>query len=241
MEQRGATSLTVSTLESDPLHPVSETFWSLPAPLTWGQQAKHFQMVLKRTIDLLVASAALILLAIPMSLVMLAIKLDSRGPIFVAQERIGFSGRPFRMYKFRSMVANAEALKAGLLDQNEADAPLFKMRNDPRRTRVGQFIRRFSVDELPQLLNVVQGHMSLVGPRPALLEEAGDPLSPYHAHRVLAVPGLTGLWQVSGRSLLSFEDMVAMDIRYARDWSLWLDLVILARTIPVILSGKGAY
>jgi lipopolysaccharide/colanic/teichoic acid biosynthesis glycosyltransferase len=215
--------------------------WGLPAPIVGGQQRKHFQMVCKRIIDLAAATVLLAVVAVPMALIALAIKLDSRGPVFHVRGRIGYGGRPFRMYKFRSMVAGADAARGALVDLNETDAPLFKMRHDPRRTRVGQLIRRFSLDELPQLINVVQGHMSLVGPRPALVEEAGDPLSPDHAHRVLAVPGMTGLWQVSGRSLLTFREMVAMDIRYAQEWSIGMDLVILLRTIPVVLRGTGAY
>jgi lipopolysaccharide/colanic/teichoic acid biosynthesis glycosyltransferase len=144
------------------------------------------------------------------------------------------------MYKFRSMVVDAEKAKQGILPLNETDAPLFKMKNDPRRTRVGQLIRRFSVDEFPQLINVLQGHMSLVGPRPGLPEEAAQ-YNDYHAHRVVAVPGMAGLWQTSGRSLLPFEKMVELDVMYAKEWSIWLDIVILIKTVPVILGGKGAY
>lgn len=214
--------------------------WDLPPTLVWGQQAKHFQMAFKRTFDVVVASTALAVLAIPLALVAVAIKCTSRGPVFYAHDRVGHNGRRFRMYKFRSMVVDAEHVKDGLLQENETDFPLFKMKRDPRRTRVGQFIRRFSIDELPQLINVLQGHMSLVGPRPALYEEAVH-YNAYHAHRVVAVPGLTGLWQVSGRSLLTFEEMVALDLEYARSWSILVDLKILARTIPVIISGTGAY
>lgn len=221
--------------------PLDSGPWALPAPIAWGQQRKHFQMVCKRVLDVIAATLALLVAAVPMAVIGIAIKLDSRGPIFHAQDRIGYGGKPFRMYKFRSMVAGAEAARLGLLGQNETDAPLFKMRRDPRRTRVGQFIRRFSLDEMPQLFNVLLGHMSLVGPRPVLVEEAGDPLSADHVQRVLAVPGMTGLWQVSGRSLLTFREMVAMDIRYAQEWSLWLDLRILLRTVPVVLRGTGAY
>lgn len=214
--------------------------WNLPGTLVWGQQAKHFQMVLKRALDVAVASLLLLVLAVPLLFVAMAIRLDSPGPIFYPHERVGQNGRRFRMYKFRSMMVNAEAAKLGLLAHNQTDAPLFKMHDDPRRTRVGRFIRRFSVDETPQLFNVLLGHMSLVGPRPALPEEAAK-YNDYDAHRVVAVPGITGLWQVNGRSLLAFEDMVALDLEYARHWSIWLDVRILLRTIPVVLSGKGAY
>lgn len=240
MERPGVKPIAFTTLPAEASQRIAESaLWGLPAPITWGQQAKHFQMVGKRLLDLLVAAAILLVLAIPLTLLMVLIKLESPGPIFFTQRRVGYSGRPFRMYKFRSMVVNAEARRAGL--ESEVDAPLFKMRRDPRRTRAGQVIRRFSIDEVPQLFNVICGHMSLVGPRPALVEEAGDPISPYHAHRVMAMPGMTGLWQVSGRSLLSFEETVALDLRYAREWSLWLDIKILFRTIPVVLTGKGAY
>ncbi len=214
--------------------------WTLPGAVTWGQQTKHFQMAFKRIVDLLVAGGVVLLLSPLLLAVALAIKLDSRGPVLYAQDRIGHNGRRFRMYKFRSMVVNAEQAKQGLISQNDTDAPLFKLKRDPRRTRVGGVIRRFSIDELPQLLNVLQGHMSLVGPRPALVEEAarynGD-----HAQRVIAVPGMTGLWQVSGRSLLTFEQMVELDLTYARDWSLLMDGMILLKTLPVVLGGKGAY
>ncbi len=242
MEQHLGTTLTATPLPAESLRLVAvSAMWVIPAPTSWGQQAKRLQMALKRLIDIVVAAAGLVLLGPPMLVVALAIKLDSSGPVLHVQERVGLSGRPFRMYKFRSMAVNAHVAKGGLANQNQADGPLFKIKHDPRRTSVGGWIRRFSIDELPQLFNVLRGDMSLVGPRPALPEEAGNPLSDYHAHRVLAVPGITGLWQVNGRSLLSFGEMVEMDIRYARDWSLWLDIWILARTIPVIVSGKGAW
>jgi lipopolysaccharide/colanic/teichoic acid biosynthesis glycosyltransferase len=208
--------------------------------LIWGQKRKHFQMAFKRILDVIVASFLIVLFGIPLIIVAIAVKLDSPGPVFYPHDRVGQNGKRFRMYKFRSMYVDADKAKAGLLNKNETDAPLFKMKHDPRRTRVGGIIRRFSIDEFPQLLNVWMGHMSLVGPRPALPEEA-EQYTDYHAHRVVAVPGMTGLWQVSGRSLLSFEQMVDLDVRYAREWSVWLDLFILIKTVPVILGGKGAY
>ena len=220
---------------------VHEAFaWELPGALNWGQQVKHFQMALKRTTDIAICGAAIILLLIPLLLVTCAIKIDSRGPVFFKQGRLGHNGKRFTMYKFRSMVADAEAAKLGLLGANEQDAPLFKIKNDPRRTTVGKFLRRFSIDEFPQLFNVLLGHMSLVGPRPALYEEASQ-YDSYHAHRIVAVPGMTGLWQVNGRSALKFQEMVEMDLRYARDWSFFMDVAILVKTVPTILSGKGAY
>jgi len=241
VEERSQVSLAVSGSQTDALRFLAEGMTaSLPGTVVWGQQAKHFQMAAKRLIDLFVASAILLALAIPLMLIAVAIKLDSPGPVFYPHVRVGHAGRRFRMYKFRSMYVDAEKLKQGLISQNETDAPLFKMKNDPRRTRVGNFIRRFSIDEFPQLINVLQGHMSLVGPRPGLPEEAAL-YNDVDAHRVIAIPGMTGLWQVNGRSLLPFERMVQLDIQYARDWSIWVDAKILLKTVPVILGGKGAY
>ncbi len=203
-------------------------------------QARTFQFACKRALDLLVAGALLLALSPVAALIALAIALDSRGPIIIGQVRVGRGGRRFRMYKFRSMVNRAESLKAGLVSDYDEGAPLFKMRDDPRRTRVGRLLRRLSLDELPQLLNVVRGDMSLVGPRPPLPEEV-ETYTPFQMQRLHAVPGMTGLWQVSGRSLLTFDQMLELDLCYIRAWSFWLDLRILLRTIPVVLSGKGAY
>ncbi len=243
MEQRHSrTSFTVQ--DSAPVE-VAGAFgktpeWNVPASLVWGQQTKHFQMAFKRILDIAVASVLLLILAVPLMLVATAIKIDSPGPVFFPDNRIGHKGRRFRMLKFRSMFVDAKAAKKGLIDQNDTDAPLFKMRNDPRRTRVGHLIRRFSIDEFPQLLNVLLGDMSLVGPRPFVPDEVSE-----HSHwrlgRLLAVPGMTGLWQVSGRSALPFEELVELDLSYVNRWSLWLDLVILLRTVPAVISGKGAY
>ncbi len=242
MADRRNVSFSVQTRGSVDAVPVADERleWDLPGTLVWGQQAKHFQMTFKRIIDVVVASVLLALLAALLIVVAFAIKIDSPGPVFYPHVRVGHNGRRFRMFKFRSMVVDADKAKQGLLSQNETDAPLFKISNDPRRTRVGQFIRRFSIDEFPQLINVLQGHMSLVGPRPGLPDEAAQ-YDSNDAHRVVAVPGMTGLWQVSGRSLLSFEEMVELDVQYARNWSIWLDLMTLIKTVPVILGGKGAY
>jgi lipopolysaccharide/colanic/teichoic acid biosynthesis glycosyltransferase len=197
-------------------------------------------MVLKRLLDLVIASLLLLLLALPLALVAILIKLDSPGPVLYSQERIGHLGRRFRMYKLRTMVVEAERLREDLQRYNEASPPLFKIRHDPRCTRIGRLLRRWSIDELPQLVNVLRGEMSLVGPRPALLQEAAQ-YDQQHALRVLAMPGMTGLWQVNGRSVLPFERMVELDLHYARNWSIWLDMLILLKTVPAILSGKGAY
>lgn len=214
--------------------------WQLARSPAATQYAKPFQMVAKRGLDIILTVALLLLFAAPMAVIALTIKLESRGPVIFRQERTGRDGRKFHMYKFRSMVANAEALRGTLWSPHLTDAPLFKIPDDPRRTKVGKMIRRFSLDELPQLFNVLRGHISLVGPRPALPNELNH-YDGYHAQRLLAVPGMTGLWQVNGRSLLSFEEMVELDLEYARQWSIWLDLMILIKTVPVILGGKGAY
>ncbi|MFH1467344.1 MAG: sugar transferase [Pseudomonadota bacterium] len=179
-------------------------------------------------------------------LVALLIRLDSPGPILYVSPRVGKGGRNFPFYKFRSMVQDANAQKAELLAQNEADGRLFKMREDPRITRFGRFIRKFSVDEFPQLLNVLRGDMNLVGPRPLpaedLLDLERDPEALYWFElRSKVKPGMTGLWQVSGRSGLTFADMVALDIQYVQNWSFWTDLVILLKTLPAVFRGSGAH
>jgi len=189
---------------------------------------------------MVVAGISLLVLLPVMLLVAIAIKLDSPGPVFVVQERVRQGARPFRMYKFRSMVRNAEAMLAELRLLNEAEPPLFKIKRDPRLTRVGRYLRRFSIDEIPQLFNVLAGDMSLVGPRPPFAHEvAEDPLR--QRLRLERVPGMTGVWQVSGRSELGYEQMMQLDLKYARDWSLAVDLKILLLTPLVVLTGQGAH
>ena len=195
---------------------------------------------LKRAADLLGAAAGLLLLTPIFALVALAIKLDSPGPVFYRQRRLGKHGVPFHMLKFRSMHVDAERRLAELKAQNEASGPLFKMKNDPRVTRVGRWLRRLSVDELPQLMNVVRGEMSLVGPRPPIPAEV-DAYEDWQFGRLRARPGITGLWQVSGRSEVPFLDMVRLDLHYIRNWTLGLDVEILLRTIPAVLKSRGAY
>lgn len=199
-----------------------------------------WNLAFKRALDL-----GLILIALPVlvplsALLALLIRLDSPGPALFRQRRVGKHGREFTCYKFRTMVVDAEARRAELAALNEADGPLFKIRNDPRITRVGQFLRRSSLDELPQLLNVLQGEMSLVGPRPGLPSEVAQ-YAPWHRRRLEVTPGLTGLWQVLGRSNTTFDEMVRLDIYYAENWSPWLDLRILLQTIPAVLFSRGAY
>ncbi len=160
--------------------------------------------------------------------------MDSHGPVFFRQTRLGINGKSFRMFKFRSMIANAENLKDKLTAFNEADGPLFKIKDDPRVTRVGRFLRRTSLDELPQLFNVFLGDMSLVGPRPPLPEETEE-YNDWHRKRMEVPQGMTGLWQVSGRSSLTFEEMVALDVYYIENWTFWLDFKIILKTLPIVL------
>ncbi len=197
-------------------------------------------LLVKRTVDIIGALLGLVLGAPLFGLIALAIRLDSPGPIIFRQTRVGLGGRPFQMYKFRSMYEGAEEQQALLAILNEARGPIFKIRDDPRLTRVGRFLRRTSLDELPQLINVLRGEMSLVGPRPPLPAEV-EQYKEWHKKRLEAPPGMTGLWQVSGRSRLSFDEMVLLDIYYIENWSLWMDFKILARTVPKVLFGEGAY
>jgi lipopolysaccharide/colanic/teichoic acid biosynthesis glycosyltransferase len=201
--------------------------------------ASALESFAKRTVDLAVTVPALILLSPLMLAVAIAIKLDSPGPVLIAQQRVSKHLRPFRMFKFRSMVANASELVGSLQALNEATPPLFKIRNDPRITPLGRHLRRLSIDELPQLINVLRGEMSLVGPRPPLVHEVVHDRW-RQAMRLRQAPGMTGLWQVSGRSDLTYEAMIALDLRYVREWSILLDLSILLRTPAVVFNGKGA-
>jgi exopolysaccharide biosynthesis polyprenyl glycosylphosphotransferase len=200
------------------------------APVSW----------LKRAVDFALSGIAVLALAPIFIAVAIAIRLDSPGPIFYRQERVGKDGSRFRMIKFRSMRQNADRLLEELRQKNEATGPLFKMRDDPRVTRVGRILRRLSLDELPQLFNVLRGEMSLVGPRPPIPSEVAK-YEEWQFGRLRAVPGITGLWQVSGRSDVPFHDMVRLDLHYIRNWSLALDLAILLRTIPAVLTSRGAY
>ena len=199
-------------------------------------------MALKRAADLLLTLVGLVLCAPLMALIVAAIKLDSRGPVFFRQRRVGLGGRQFMMWKFRSMLPEAEHKRDEIAHLNPyADGLLFKLKDDPRVTRVGRVLRRFSLDELPQLFNVLAGDMSLVGPRPPMPSEVGK-YEARHFIRLSVVPGLTGPWQVGGRNLITnFEDVVRLEREYIDDWSLRLDLRIMAKTVGVVLSGKGAY
>jgi exopolysaccharide biosynthesis polyprenyl glycosylphosphotransferase len=199
-----------------------------------------WEWALKRGFDIVV-STVLIVAGLPVWLpIALAIKLTSRGPVFYRNERIGLGERLFGMMKFRTMYADAAARQSALETANEASGPLFKIKNDPRVTPVGRFLRRFSLDEMPQVLNVLWGEMSLVGPRPLPIRDY-DQLQPWHRKRYLVLPGMTGLWQVSGRIDLSFDDLVRLDFYYIENWSIWLDITILAKTFPAVLARRGAY
>jgi lipopolysaccharide/colanic/teichoic acid biosynthesis glycosyltransferase len=217
------------------------------------QTAPRWQLWMKRGIDILGASLLLILLSPLLLFTAAAIALTSRGPIFFSQDRVGYMGQRFRFLKFRSMCHDAETRKDEILHHNHHDSgPIFKIRDDPRMTPVGKVIRRFSIDELPQFIHVLQGKMSLVGPRPLPYEDVvqqipadhlDDPsmYTTYDLQRLTAVPGITCIWQVSGRSELDYDTWVKMDIEYIENWSLGLDLSLMARTIPAVLSGRGAY
>lgn len=200
---------------------------------------RGWRVTAKRGFDLVAAAAGLALVSPLLVVVAIAIKIDSRGPVLFRQQRVGRDRKPFEVVKFRTMVPNAEELKITLLQCNEAAGPLFKMRRDPRVTRVGGWLRRLSIDELPQLWNVIKGEMSLVGPRPAIPSEA-DTWDHKLGQRVRVRPGLTGMWQVNGRSGATFEDYVRFDLYYVDNWSFWTDLAIIAKTIPVLVSRRGA-
>lgn len=196
--------------------------------------------VVKRTIDILGSSLGLIVLAPLFAAVALLVVVTSRGPAFFTQQRIGRDGKPFTLVKFRSMCVDAEQRRAELLVDNDGDGVLFKLRRDPRVTRVGRWLRRLSIDELPQLVNVLRGQMSLVGPRPPLPSEVAQ--YEQHVHRrLLVTPGLTGLWQVNGRSALSWEESVRLDLYYVENWSVALDAEILWKTVFAVLRGRGAH
>lgn len=198
-----------------------------------------WQLTIKRLMDIVGSGLLLLLLSPVLLLIALAIKLDDFGPILYRWNVVGQGGRPFRGYKFRTMVVNADALKAALQAQNEMQGPVFKIQNDPRITRVGRFLRKFSLDELPQLWSVFKGDMSLVGPRPPLTIEYAQ-FTEYQKQKLAMKPGITCLWQISGRNnIRDFDEWVRLDLEYIRTWSLWLDVRILLGTIPAVIRGTG--
>jgi exopolysaccharide biosynthesis polyprenyl glycosylphosphotransferase len=200
-----------------------------------------WQLIAKRLIDIC-GSAGLLLAVAPLFVMAaLLIKFDSPGPVFFRQERVGLNKRRFRLFKFRTMTKGANKLQQMLEHLNEADGPVFKIKDDPRITRIGKFLRRFSIDELPQLFNVLKGEMSLVGPRPLPVRDIDRIDTQWHKRRLSVKPGVTCLWQVNGRSDVSFDGWVRMDLEYIDQWSLGLDMKILVKTIPAVLKGSGAY
>ena len=201
---------------------------------------RRVQLACKRAMDIAIALAAILVLGVPMLLIALAIRFDSRGPVILRQRRVKAHGAIFTFFKFRTMRENADRLTHKIGLTNEHHGPIFKMRDDPRRTRIGKLLRKSSLDELPNLFDVLLGHMSIVGPRPPLPEE----VAAYNARelrRLGVKPGMTGLWQVSGRSLLSWDDTVRLDVEYIETWSLWRDIVIIVRTLPAVIFARGAY
>jgi exopolysaccharide biosynthesis polyprenyl glycosylphosphotransferase len=199
-----------------------------------------FDYFVKRTFDLVVSSLLLALLSPLLVAIAALVWLTSRGPVIYRSHRPGIGGESFACFKFRTMHTDAEQHQADLESINEATGPLFKIRQDPRLTPVGRFLRRYSLDELPQLVNVLRGQMSLVGPRPLPLRDF-EQLEEWHKKRYLVLPGITGLWQVSGRSELDFDDLVRLDFLYLERWSVGLDLAIMLKTIPAVLSRRGAF
>lgn len=241
------------------MSPSSTHQWVNQAVESSSEQENSLKFTVKRTLDIILASVLLIILSPVLVLIALAIKLDSRGPVLFVQERVGarrlrkagktvWGIRTFSLYKFRSMVADADesvhiayikAFVDGNVNASEDTSSQFKLTNDKRVTRVGSFLRKSSLDELPQLFNVLRGEMSLVGPRPVPIYEV-EGYQARHFERLAALPGITGLWQVQGRCQVPFEDMVRLDIDYIRKQSLWLDLKLLLLTIPTVLSKRGA-
>ena len=203
-------------------------------------ESRLFYHICKRIMDVVCSAAALAVLSPIFLAVAVAIKLEDKGPVIFTQNRTGKDGRVFRMYKFRSMYVDAEKRRSELLARNEADGPLFKIADDPRVTKVGRFIRRTSIDELPQLVNILKGEMSIVGPRPLVTYEQNQ-CNEYQAQRLLVKPGLTCIWQVSGRSDTSFDELIEMDLEYIRNQSLLLDIKLILKTVVVVFTHKGAY
>jgi exopolysaccharide biosynthesis polyprenyl glycosylphosphotransferase len=197
-------------------------------------------LVIKRTLDLLISFVLVLVLAPLLVAVAIAIKVTSPGPVLFLQERVGLNRRRFRIYKFRTMVPDAERLMPSLVSMNEASGPVFKIRDDPRITPIGRLLRRSSIDELPQLFNVLKGEMSLVGPRPLPVRDYQGFNEDWQRRRFSVKPGITCLWQVNGRSAISFEQWMLLDLQYMDEWSLWLDIKILARTVPAVMRGSGA-
>lgn len=199
-----------------------------------------FYEIIKRVIDVVCSFVGVLVLSPLFVVIAIIIKFTSKGPVFFSQKRVGRDGKEFKMYKFRSMVVNAEELKEKLAAQNEMSGPMFKMKDDPRVTKVGKFIRKTSIDELPQLLNVLKGDMSLVGPRPSLPKEVAQ-FEEWMYRRLEVKPGLTCYWQVSGRNNIDFEDWMKLDIKYVDERSTWIDIKLIFKTVGVLFGDKNAH
>ena len=195
---------------------------------------------LKRLMDIICSMSALIVLAPILIVVAILIKIESKGPVIFSQERVGINNKKFKMYKFRSMVVNAEDMKEKLEKQNERKGPMFKIKNDPRITKIGRFIRKTSIDELPQLINILKGEMSIVGPRPSLPKEVIQ-FEPWMLERLKVKPGLTCYWQVQGRDHIEFEDWMRLDVKYVKDRNFLLDIKLIFKTIILLFGDKNAY
>lgn len=201
---------------------------------------KKYYLTIKRIMDIIGSIIGLILLSPILVVIAILIKIESRGQVIFSQNRIGLKGKVFKLYKFRSMVYNAEKLKRELESKNEMSGPMFKMKNDPRITKIGAFIRKTSIDELPQLINVLKGEMSLVGPRPSLPEEVEN-FEPWMLKRLDVKPGLTCYWQVEGRNTITFDEWMKLDIKYVDKQSIWIDIKLICRTIVLLFGDKNAY
>jgi lipopolysaccharide/colanic/teichoic acid biosynthesis glycosyltransferase len=214
-------------------------YGSLERAFLYCERQRTVAVFLKRLMDLTLALVALVVLAPLLGLVAFLIRLGSPGPVFYISERIGKWGYPFSCLKFRTMVLDADVQREKFADMNERDLVLFKLSNDPRVTRLGKFLRKYSIDELPQLLNILRGEMSLVGPRPPLAKEV-EMYETEHLVRLAVLPGLTGLWQVESRNNPSFANYIALDTQYVEKWTLWLDMTILYRTVGAVIRGTGS-
>jgi lipopolysaccharide/colanic/teichoic acid biosynthesis glycosyltransferase len=215
--------------------------WDAHLPERAGSTTWELQQVVKRGLDVMLAAAGLVLLMPLFVVVAVLVKLSSRGPVLYEWRALGYRARPFVAYKFRTMVVGAEAKKTEYAALNEMSGPVFKLRRDPRVTPLGRWLRKFSIDELPQLWSVLKGDMSLVGPRPPLPDEFSQ-YEEWQCGKLAVKPGITCFWQVSGRSEISdFRTWARLDLQYIREWNLWLDFRLLLRTIPAVLSGRGAY
>ncbi|WP_051627680.1 sugar transferase [Exiguobacterium chiriqhucha] len=241
VQKETAVTVLPSVTELEEIAPVNVEGSIRVATVPEAKGASAAYLVQKRLLDIFGAMIGLLVLSPLLLFLAIIIKLeDKQASIFFSQERIGLNGKPFKMYKFRSMVSDAEKQLETLLSQNETTGAMFKMANDPRVTKVGKFIRKTSLDELPQLWNVLKGEMSLVGPRPPLSREVIE-YSSYDLQRLSVVPGCTGLWQISGRSNIGFKEMVELDLLYIKSRTIWMDLMIIIKTFTVLLGSKDAY